>query len=423
MLALRFFLIKEFKQILSHKKAFFISILFIFYTPFLNYNAQHSLLPFNYIIPILFIISGCYPSEYSYTIMNHEFEIHTYDIIYISKVNPFIVILSKLFFPTILGIIICFSSIFTNDLISYFFKPEMYSSFLTFDLACFIFLSIVFSNVFTLFFLNYLKKIISKQTYTISIVINLAIILALFQFFYNGYHKISIFILFLSCIILVIYNCRLLKNYIHLKDDTTKKYFVFKNSYAILIQNSYIHTWNYKNMILVIFITFLLSFYLSLNTTAENIYIYQFIPILINLYINSSIIINSYDIDRKNHIPIFYLICNCNKHFILLSKIIVPFLLSCLSTSVFLVILENNILRNKILIYIFIGLFISLISLLSSMFIHGKFNKQIHFIISIFNLFISSIFLIYCNRFFILILLNIIIYIIIFYWSNKMKYN
>ncbi len=200
------FVLKEIKQILSNKKSFLICLIFLIYTPLLNLNATNNILPFDFIVPILFIISGCYPSEFSYSILNSEFDNKTYDIIYVSNINPIIVIISKILFPIILGVCICFSSIYINDLFALYLDNHIYSSFVNLEIMIFIIMSIVFSNIFTVWLLNFSKKNMNKEIYTFSIVINLSIILILYFLFYNGLVYSSILLTAIFITILFFHN-------------------------------------------------------------------------------------------------------------------------------------------------------------------------------------------------------------------------
>lgn len=412
------FTLKELKLILSAKKTLLLCSVFIIYGPFLNYFSNSSYELKQLILPIYFIIAGCFPSEFSYSIMNQEYENKTYQIIAISKANAFMIYVSKIIIPSLFGLAICFISVALNEAVYRTVDNHIFHGFLTMSLTFFIFLSVIFTNLIIVKIFSLLKERMSKLYYSLAIMLDISVVIGFYIIFYYISELLALISLFILVLILFTNN-KSIKNasdYFDLKIERLDNVFKISTPIMVLLKNSYIHTWNNKKSIISIFLTIFMLF--IIKRTTDNIFILNLIEMIFYSYIANSIVFYSMIFDRRMKI----IECYCLSRITILKLVVFRLIYPLIITSIFSLITIFFIYQNfdiSMLIrlqIINLYFFLSLLSL--AMYVNLQFYKPSNIIITSINLIITTYFIYnHVATIFLLILLSFSL-VLTFYKTN-----
>ncbi len=164
----------------------------------------------------------------------------------------------------------------------------------------------------------------------------------------------------------------------------------------------------------VVFIIFF-SLYIYINLYSHGfLFIFKFIPLILNSFIANRIIFNTFIFDKKSNVLSLYFIGKMSKNMLIVSRILYTFLLNCLTIVIFSWIFRNYLLFSEIIKYIVINFIICICTLLLSLFANVTFRKQFSFFICISNIILSFyLYISYLNLVYIF-LLAIFFYILLY---------
>lgn len=296
----KYFVKKEILETFSHKKAILFLFLFMLYPPILNVLEKDPIFPVENIIPLFFLFSVCFPSDFIYNIMNNEIDKGTYDILYISKVNRIELMISKIAVPVLFGFMNMVLSLFLDYLLLSIFHPKKaYYGMLKLENIVFLSLSILFTSLLTFTVFDVFRIKIKKNFYTLLIFMEFLFLSIIFEMarFSPVYYVIIIFVIF----VLFFFNTVQNKNYNNLKTNNTCNNITSKRYWIVLLHNSYKHTVNLLGVLMMIIIEIsAIIFVYIFGKNFQNLI--EFLFLLLIVFNSNLIVFKKRIIDRINKI-------------------------------------------------------------------------------------------------------------------------
>ena len=188
MKTLHFFLEKELKEIIKHKRIFSLVPILILFLPLLNQYIPHSFITGispSVFLPYSYLLIGAYSTEFIFEMMNNEYRQKTIEIIWTSKISPTVFLFSKMIIPVFFGVLLFFSSIILNNILFSIFNQGAFYIPYNFWYIVFGILTVVLTNISTLIIYLKFNQIITREVYTLTAFITGLIVLLIYLLGYT----------------------------------------------------------------------------------------------------------------------------------------------------------------------------------------------------------------------------------------------
>ena len=318
MKTLYFFLEKELKEIINHKRIFSLVPILILFLPLLNLYIPHSFITGispSIFLPYSYLLIGAYSTEFIFEMMNNEYRQKTIEIIWTSKISPTVFLFSKMIIPVFLGVLLFFSSIFLNNILFSIFNQGAYYIPYNFWYIAFGILTVVLTNIFTLIIYLKFNQIITREAYTLSAFITGLIVLLIYLLGYTFGMFLAVLIYLCTITTLFLYTIVLFSGQ-HIYNQVQKpSRFLSNNWILILLQNCTIHTLHLKKvgyLLLMAIGSGLFMKELQLSLTFP--FIANLLLITLFVRIATDILLRQYILDRRLRINEIVLVSAVSKY-------------------------------------------------------------------------------------------------------------
>lgn len=262
--------------------------------------------------------------------MNEEVSNGTLDIISLSKVSNIEIMASKITIPVLLGWLIMTSSLLLDIILLTVFQPlTAYYGMISIRNIFFLSLANIFSCLFMFTYFKLFKKTISRQIYTMFILVEITFLSILYEFtIING---IGYVLLFLLIVILVIVNIQSNENgdkNIKLKSNRS----ISSGKYEqVLLKNSFKHSINTSGLLVVVGIEIFIILLICYEFKTGYL-VLLFVYILIVIANGNLIVFKKKIADRQNKIDDI-IPKNIRKAELIILEMIIPILINCFICS------------------------------------------------------------------------------------------
>lgn len=372
----KIFVAKEFKQFCKNKKIILICFLATMYTPFINCMStpEQSILPYDFVIP-LFVLWGCmYPSELTYSIMKEEYTTKSIEILYVSKIKPIVIILSKLTVPIIISFIIAIVSIIFNNIAVEIIGTGLSINITDIFYLCIILSVIILNSNMYLSFLLTGDETLDKHVFTAMCGVGFVTTAFIFAVHFYVSFWFAMLILIIASTCLIALSARLIEKPYQLSKLDSKKgnYLIFKNfPFMNLCLESCARYLKIKN--LVVLIVSMILFHIGLTTLNFN---GSFLCVPYFIIIANSLIFRSTLMATKYKSFKYYRLARVSMFKTVLSRILIP-LLFCFLIMLVTLLMQSTFTFFVVIEMILTSILVCLMSLCCSLFIRElKYEKQ-----------------------------------------------
>lgn len=318
MKTLHFFLEKELKEIIKHKRIFSLVPILILFLPLLNQYIPHSFITGispTVFLPYCYLLIGAYSTEFIFEMMNNEYRQKTIEIIWASKISPTVFLFSKMIIPVFIGVLLFFSSILLNNILFSIFNQGAYYIPYNFWYIVFGILTVVLTNISTLTIYLKFNQIITREAYTLTAFITGLIVLLIYLLGYTFGMFLAVLIYLCTITVLFLYTIVLFSGQ-HIYNQVQKPSgFLSNNWILILLQNCTIHTLHLKK------VEYLLLMAIGSGLFMKELQLSLTFPFIANLLlitlfcrIATDILLRQYILDRRLRINEIVLVSAVSKY-------------------------------------------------------------------------------------------------------------
>lgn len=289
-----FFIRKEFKEIFACKKLLVYLLIAVFYQTILNMIANTPIIPLEKLLFYFTFINASLAIEIVYVTMSEEIKKGTFDIILLSKLSKYKIIILKCFVPVMLTFVVSMFGIIINNLLAQFINKMITITYVNMSNIFFVILAVIAGSLFGMFII--IKRNETNNNFlTLSIAINS--ICFMFLFYLSNRTNVMFGIVF-ACILIIIIWRKLL----HSLAKRNNTYFVKHSSISFSSKDITINRCIWKRDIIRLFkrklvfgkiaILSLLLFFVCMQNSVS--FVSEIYIALILLFINTVCVLDIY---------------------------------------------------------------------------------------------------------------------------------